>query len=64
MAVDLYIGSVETVIESSGAGGTERERDYTMLLARLRADLAREQVDAERRARDQAAEPRSFGLRH
>lgn len=64
MAVDLYIGSVETVIETSGAGGAERERELAMLLARLKAELAREQTEAERGKRDRAAEPRSFGRRY
>ena len=64
MAVDLHIGSIETVIESGSAGGAERERDYAALLARLKADMIRAQAEAETRNRDRSAEPRSFGRRY
>jgi hypothetical protein len=64
MAVDLYIGSVETVIESSIPGGSERARELEMLKASLKAELARDQMEAERRNHDRAAEPRSFGRRY
>lgn len=62
MAVDVHIGSVETVIEA-GEGPVDRRRLLAEILAALRAEREREEAEALRRARDTAAPLRSLGRR-
>jgi hypothetical protein len=64
MAVDLHIGHVETVIEAGPADSVERERLIAEVIARVRAELARERNEAAMRERDSAVTLRSFGRRY
>jgi tRNA A58 N-methylase Trm61 len=67
MAVDVHIGSVETVIEAgegSGAGGADRQRLIAEILRVVRAELTREAAETAMRAHDTAPRPRSFGQRN
>lgn len=60
MAVDVHIGSIETVIEAID-GGPARQALIADVLRALKAELDRERIEADRRARDTAAPVRSFG---
>lgn len=64
MAVDVYIGSVETVIESSQAGGRQRHQELAEMKSLLKRELAIDQLDDERRKRDSTVELRNFGRRN
>lgn len=62
MAVDVHIGSIETVIEAI-EGGPARQALIADVLRALQAELERTRIETERRARDTAAPGRSFGRR-
>jgi hypothetical protein len=66
MAVDVRIGSVETVIDAgdgSAGGNADRQKLIAEVLRAVRADLAREAAEAASRSTDTATRPRSFGQR-
>jgi hypothetical protein len=67
MAVDVHIGSVETVIDAgdgSAGGNADRQRLIAEVLRAVRAELGRDAAEAAARSYDTATRPRSFGQRN
>lgn len=65
MSVDVQIGTVETVIESTTQGRADsRDEIIALALQAMRAELARSQAEDAQRRREAAVKPRSFGQRY
>lgn len=63
MSVDVQIGSIETVVESA-EGGDSRQKIIALAVLAMREELARMQAEEQRRTRESAVKPRSFGQRY
>ncbi len=63
MAVDVKIGTVETVIQA-GPEGRDRSELIAAAVAAMRAELDRRTTEDARRTAESAIRPRSFGQRY
>lgn len=63
MAVDLHIGTIETVIEAGGSGAEDRRALIAEILRAVMQEMERTAAERAARDRDTAATPRSFGRR-